>query len=613
MTRRKKLTAEDIWALPRVGSPVPSPDGSRLIVPVLTYSVEANEGTTRLWLMDSEGGGRRALTTAEQSSGSPSWAPDGKRIAFIRKPGGKKDEKKPGAPKHPEKPQLYIMPVDGGEPERLTDLPLGAADPKFFPDGESLAFLVPLLKDAYSVKKTAEAAKKLEEDTVKAVVTEDRWHRYWDHDITQGPIIHVFRLDLRTMKLEDLTPDNRRLWSPMDSSGSWDLSPDGKEIAWTACYDLPPYLKEVRYGVFTTDVKTRKTTFLTSYHEADAFRPRYSPDGRLIVYGIQRDLDFYADKARVVVYDRKRKKHDCLTEDWDRSAAGWEFGASSNSVFLVAEDRARVGLFSLDLRRPGIPRPLARTGTISTPRPTRRRVFTTMDMLTRPGEVVSFGLDGSGPKRVTDFSVAVMKKTRLGEVEEVHFKGAGGDRVQMFLVWPPGVRKGARRKLPLLHLIHGGPHGVFGDTWFYRWNAQTFAAQGYLVAMVNFHGSTGWGQEFTKCIQGRWGDQPLKDVEAATDELIERKYVDPKRMAVTGGSYGGYMVAWICSQVSRYKCAINHAGVSDFQIEWASDVTHHWEKSMGGSPWENQAGMDKYNPMRHARGFKTPMLVIHGE
>jgi dipeptidyl aminopeptidase/acylaminoacyl peptidase len=188
----------------------------------------------------------------------------------------------------------------------------------------------------------------------------------------------------------------------------------------------------------------------------------------------------------------------------------------------------------------------------------------------------------------------------------------------MFLVYPPGIRPPAGRRRPakpwpLVHMIHGGPHGIFGDEWHWRWNAQTFAAPGYLVALVNFHGSTSWGQDFTASILGRWGDQPYIDIMAATDHLIARGLADQRKLAVTGGSYGGYLCSWIASQTDRFSAIVNHAGVSDFQTQYASDVTQGRARSMGGEPWKNVEGMDLYNPMRHAAGFRSPMLVIHGE
>jgi dipeptidyl aminopeptidase/acylaminoacyl peptidase len=204
----------------------------------------------------------------------------------------------------------------------------------------------------------------------------------------------------------------------------------------------------------------------------------------------------------------------------------------------------------------------------------------------------------------------VLDELALHTVEEITFTGAEGHPVQMFVLHPPAAAAGPR---PLVHMIHGGPHGVFGDGWHWRWCAHVFGAPGYVVALVNFHGSTSWGQTFARCIQGRWGDQPYKDIMAATDLLIERGIADPARMAATGGSYGGYMASWIASQTDRFACIINHAGVCDLQLEWASDITQGWEDALGGAPWANLDGMDRWNPMRHAAGFKSPMLVIHGE
>jgi dipeptidyl aminopeptidase/acylaminoacyl peptidase len=162
-------------------------------------------------------------------------------------------------------------------------------------------------------------------------------------------------------------------------------------------------------------------------------------------------------------------------------------------------------------------------------------------------------------------------------------------------------------------MVHGGPHAAFGDTWHWRWNAHAFAARGSVIALVNFHGSTGWGQEFTASILGRWGDQPYDDIMAATDHLIAKGLVDPKRMAAAGGSYGGYLVSWIAAKTDRFACIVNHAGVCDFQTQFGSDVTQGRRRAMGGSPWEGIEAMDRYNPIRSASGFKTPMLVVHGE
>lgn len=594
----RPMTVEDLWALPRVGAPVPSPDGRQFVVTVTNYNMKTNDPTTRLWLND------RPLTTADASSGQPAWSPDGKKLAFVRKPGGNKV-------KFADQPQLYVIPADGGEAERLTELPLGVADPRFFPDGKRIAFLAPLLSDALTVEGTEKLLKEREEEPVKVRVTEDRVYRFWDRWLTDGKVYHLFTIDLETRELVDLTPDSRRHFDFMEPVDQFRISPDGAEIAFSATKTEPPH-DPILWGVFTIHVATRKTTLLTKDFPADEMRPIYSPDGRWIIFGMQKEWDFYADRVRLFAYDRKAKTFTNLTEDWDRSAHGWTFAPKdARTIYLTAEDNARVGIFTFDLAARKGPTLLARGGNFSSPQIAGDRIFVSHDTILQPPEAHSMGLDGKNLKRLTFHTEPAMKPLELHSVEEIVFKGAEGHDVQMFVLHPPGIDRKTRK--PLVHMIHGGPHGMFGDQWHWRWNGHIFGSQGYVVALVNFHGSTSWGQKFAQCIQGRWGDQPLKDVMAATDVLIERGYVDPKRMAATGGSYGGYMASWIAGNTDRFACIVNHAGVCDLQTQFASDVTQGRRRAFGGDLWENLEGLDTWNPLRKASGFKSPMLVIHGE
>jgi len=616
---KKPLTADAMWKMPRVGSPVPSPDGSRALVPVTTYDLDKNEGTTRLWLVPVDGDGEaRPLTTADASSGRPAWSPDGTKILFTRKPDG--DDAVP---------QVWVMPVFGGEPERITDVPLGAADPQWFPDGGRIAFVSNVYRDAATLALAGAEKKKRDEDPMKAHVTEDRFFRFWDQWLTGETYRHFFAMDLPGREPVDLTPDMFVHLGLMEATGLYEIAPDGDEIAFSGIKTGPPH-DELISGVFVLPLPARigpgmKAPVLheiTEGYDRNAFAPAYSPDGRTIVYGIQREKHFYGDKVRLVARDRKSGREKVLTEAWDRSPAAWRFGDGSKTLWLLAEDDARVGVFTLDLPaarrapRKNPPRRIARGGTLAGLEIAGGRLFTNRSTLREPPE--AFVLDDGARKlrRLTTFTKAAMKDVLLSPVKEIRFAGAGGERVQMFVLLPPGTKwpKPGRRwtKRPLVHLIHGGPHAVFGDQWHWRWNAQAVAAPGYVVALVNFHGSSSFGQEFTKSILGRWGDQPYEDILRATDELVGMKLVDDRRVAVTGGSYGGYLVSWIASQTDRFACIVNHAGVCDFQTQFASDVTYGRARSMGGEPWEDIEGMDRYNPMRHAEGFKTPMMVIHG-
>jgi len=597
---KRRLTAEDLWKIARVGTPEPTPDG-RVVVPVTTYDLESNKGKTRLWLVPPEGGAPHPLTSEDHSSTDPAVSPDGRRLSFLRARGE-------------EKPQLYVMPLDGGEAERLTDLPLGALDPRWFPDGKRIAFVAMLLAAAPTPAGTKELMEKRAKDPVRVQITEDRVYRYWDHWLLEGERPHLFVLDLETRRLTDLTPAGTGWFDLMDPSGQYDIAPDGTEITFAANASLPPH-QLLRWALYTVPTSGGGSVQCltpegTPPQSADSWRPRYAPDGKSIYYGMQRDPYFYADKVRIVRYDRAGKTHTVLTEGWDRSPAAWEV-APDGSLVLEAEDRARVLLFSLGVSG-GTPKPLWDKGTVSGLRVGGNgRIYFTLQSISAPAEAMSCRLDGRDPLKLTRFNDALLSEIALGEVREVEFAGADGERVQMFLVLPPGFDPA--RKWPLVHVIHGGPHGIAGDNFHFRWSPHAFAAPGYVVACVNFHGSTSWGQEFAACIQGGHGDKPFTDIMRATDTLLETGFIDEKSMEATGGSYGGYLVCWIAGQTGRFACLINHAGVFDLLAEYGSDITQGRHQSYGGEPWDRLEAIDRWNPARFARGFTTPMLVVHGE
>jgi len=593
----RPLTAEDLWRIPRVGAPAPAPDGTWAVVPVTTYDLDKNEGKTRLWMVSATGAFEpRALTSPEIASAAPRVSPDGARVAFVRR----RDKT--------EKPQLHILPLEGGEAEKVTDLPLGIADPRWFPDGRRIAFLAPLLTGHLTAEATKARLEEREKDPVKAHVTENRLFRYWDTWLDGGEVPHLFVLDLETRELKDLTPNSTRWFELMDPEGQYDISPDGAEIAFSANTSEPPH-RRVRWGLFTVPTAGGEPTCLTPGNKGEEMRPRYSKDGAAIVYGMQTDPDFYADRVRLVRYDRKAKTHTVLTEAWDRSASGWEFDDTGRLVFL-AEDRARVSVFAVPSSG-GTPTALHQGGAVSGLAVTKSRLWFTRQTLTETAESWTANLDGQAANAVTHFTEATTKDIALGETQELEFAGARGETVQAFIVLPPGFD--AKKQYPLVHVIHGGPHGISADQFHPRWNGHLFAAPGYVALMVNFHGSTSWGQEFTQCIQGHWGEYPMSDIEAATDALLATGFVDEKAMAITGGSYGGYLVSWISAHTNRYACVVNHAGVYNTQAQYASDVTQGRHRAFGGEPWDGLEAIDRWNPARFASGVNTPTLVIHGE
>lgn len=589
----RPMTAEDLWTIPRVGPPAPSPDGAWCIVPVTTHDLETNEAKSRLYRVAVSGGEAMPLTAPEHSSASPAVSPDGRRVAFTRK-----DAKG--------KAQLHVMPLDGGESRRLTDFPLGCFDPRWLPDGSAVIVAAEVLKGHFTPEATRAELERREKDPVKAHVTEERFYRHWDRWLTTGEVPHLFRCDLTGGAVVDLTPVAETWLDWMEPNGQYDVSPDGREVAYAGISFDPA--KGPRSAIYVAPTAGGAVTCLTPEHPSNDLKPRYSLDGRSLVYGMQHDPFFYADRVRLMRFDRGGRTHAPLLADWDRSPLHWEF-AADGTLCIEAEDRARVSLFTL--KGEGEPKLAIEGGTLQGITVRGTTVFGAIQNLSAPAEAFVWSPGEKAHRRFTRFTEEAMSRFGLGEVREITFEGSKGETVQMFVLMPPGAQAGV--KLPLIQCVHGGPHGISGDNFHPRWNGHLFAAPGYVVSMVNFQGSTSWGQDFAKRILGGWGDRPFEDVMLGTDLLVASGLVDENRMAAAGGSYGGFMASWIEGNTKRFRCIVNHAGVYDTLSQYASDWTFGRAESFGGEPWDGIEEIDRYNPARYAKGFETPMLVLHGE
>jgi len=582
---KRPIEPADLWNIPTVGAPCPSPDGTRLIVPVTRHDLEENKGTTRLWLLQS-GRRARAITADGVSSSNPVWSPDGTRLLLVRA-----DENK--------KAQIHLLRLDGGDAEKLTDCEHGTADPRWFPDGKRIAYLI------------RRQVVKQPETKAKFFASDERVPRFWDTWLTDGKRWHLFVHDLDSGDAFNLTPRMKSHFGLMDPAGAYDIAPDGKEIAFSCIRTRPKQM--VRMGLFTVPVKRKPPSPrpIPLDEDYDGYSPRFTRNGKSIVCFVRRDVKSWASRSRIARIDRRTGKLHEIAPRWTLDPSDFKLGPRGE-IYALAETEGRVTLFRMGAK----PKPLRRGGSFAGLAIAGQRLWMRRSSLKAPWEIESCDVDGSDVRRETTFTARPMRELAVGRVEDVTFRGARGDKVQMYIVHPPAGAPKRGRKRPLLHLIHGGPHGSFGDVWHPRWNTQAFAAQGYLCASVNFHGSTGWGEKFAKSIVGEWGDMPYDDIMLATDWLIEKRDVDPKRMAASGGSYGGYMASWIASQTRRFRCIVNHAGVCDLQAQYACEIPDGWSRCAGGDLWsgdEAQAGLDRYNPLRHVGGMKTPMLILHGE
>lgn len=594
---KRPMTPEDLWAMERAGAPAISPDGKLVVFTINRFSVEENKGDTDLWLVPADGSAPpRRLTWNPGADGGPVWSPDGQRIAFVSKRGD--------AP-----PQLYVLTLDGGEARPVTKLPVAVQGPKWFPDGQRIGFVAAtwpdLNADWPAVQKRLDETKA---DKTQARIADTRLLRFWDEYRTDGRFHHVFVVDLATSEVKDLTPGLARTMDFLSPEESWDLAPDGGEIAYSVNNTEPPY-QTLNFDVFVRKIGSEPRN-ITEDNPAHDMAPRYSPDGRFLVYGRNRRPDVDPDFARLGRYDRKSGDTRMLAEDWDAQADGWTFTPDGRTLVFHVQEKGRVHVYSMPVDG-GAPRLLAKGGTTGGVDAAGNRIAFTRQSLLAPADVFTLALDGGAERRLTTLNAERLAEIDFGTVGEATFEGAGGDPVHMHLVFPPGFDP--KRKWPLVHVIHGGPHGASLDDFHYRWNGALFASRGYVVSMVNFHGSTGYGQAFAESILGNHADKPFEDMMKATDWLIAQGYVDEKRMAAAGGSYGGYLVAWILGHTDRFAALVDHAGVYDLMGQFASDDAYGRPNNYGAAPWTDPARIDLYSPSRYAKNFETPTLILHGE
>jgi dipeptidyl aminopeptidase/acylaminoacyl peptidase len=607
MARKKPITVDDLWKIERLSGPSLSPDGAQAVASLTRYSMEDNKSSTSLWLLSTLGGAPRRLTACGDKDGSARWSPKGDLIAFTarREQEGSKDQAS----------QLYVIAPDGGEARRAADVATGVEAFRWCPDGKRLVFISWVRPELKGSKAQAAAHKAFSERKETGYVTSESQYRHWDHNLPMGRVPHLHVLELGKSggagKVRDLfegTPYELNRAEP--SAESFDVSPDGKRIIFA--FDPAPEKRgDGRSALVEMELRSGKATVIAQHKEWDFATPRYSPDGGQVAFTASHQHIKHTMPSQLAVWSRSNGKWDVVSAEWDHAVHGpllWE--GDGSAVLFPAEQQGRTHLWRFDLadQRAEV---VARGGWVSGFDKAAGTLVTLSDTVLNPARMHVHAA-GAEPQRIEHFNDELLAQFDFGKVEEVWIKGALDDQVQMWVVYPPGFD--AKKKYPALHNIHGGPHTGPGDNWHYRWNTQVFAAQGYIVASVNYHGSSGFGYAFLDSITHRWGELELQDVEAGTDWLLKKSFVDRKRIFAAGGSYGGYMVAWMNGHVKpgRYQAYICHAGCFDWVAMFADDAYYWHAKELGNWYWKDMQQVHGQSPHAFAKNFKTPTLVIHG-
>lgn len=590
---------EDMQRLSRVSSLKLSPDGKWVAFVAAKPDTSKNRSATNVWIVPANGGEPQQLTFAEQgSNANPRWSPGGHYLYFL-------------SSRVDNKPQIFRLAITGGEAKQISNVPTGIADYVLSPDGKTIALTASVFPQCTDMPCNEKAEKEHADNPVKVRVITEIPFRRWDAWV-DGKRNHIFIMPAEGGAVTDVTPGDvdSPIWTE-DGTEEVAFSPDNLEICFSRYVE-----NEALTGnsdLFLMPASGGPTKAITTNKSMDR-TPLYSPDGRYIAYSATLRPMQESDLVRLFLYDRMTGEHRNLTETMDRSIDSYVWAPDSHSLLITYEDHGQEPLSRIDITTLKVT-PLVTSGAVvdeDISRDGTFAVFGKMD-LSHPVDAFRLNLAGStgAPTQLTSMNTDALKDIEFGETGSFTFPGWNGETVQAWKVTPPGFDP--NKKYPLVLLMHGGPENSWRNDFHYRWNAQLFAAAGYVVIAPNFHGSSGFGLKFMDAIRGQWGGAPFEDQMKAVDTALTWPYVDTTRVGAAGASYGGYMANWVEGHTDRFRTIVSHDGLYDLIGSlYSGDFVGGTLQEFKGTPWENPQALINQAPVTYAANFKSPMLIIHG-
>jgi dipeptidyl aminopeptidase/acylaminoacyl peptidase len=619
--QKKIPTHEDIWLMKRVGAPQVSPDGRWIVVPVVEPSYDDNTQLSDLWLVDTSArNSSRRLTSTRRPESGVIWSPDSRRIVFS----AQRDSD--------DTPQLYSLDLAaGGEAQRLTSLSGGARVPVFAHDGRQLAFVSIMYPDARD-----EATNKARIDANRARKSSARIFdgfpiRSWDHWLDERQVrIFVMSLDEEgqpTGPPRDLLAGTRLAANPGFSGRQTDtgeeldmeFTPDNRGIVFAAATNRDKAAFEFTDSqLFVVDVAGGEPRLITRGKNTWAL-PQFTPDGRALLALVEEQGENVYNATRLAAFSWPEPGEPrIISSGIDLAVSSYAITANSRTVYFTAEQAGNEKLFSVRLGG-GTVQTLfgvdegSYTNITIPERANNLALYGNWESASSPAEVALIDPKNGKSLVLTRFNGNRVVRLDLPRIENFWFTSSRGKRIHSLVVRPPGFDPS--KKYPLFVVIHGGPHGMWRDQFFIRWNYHLLAAPGYVLLLTNYSGSTGFGEAFARSIQGDPLKGPADEINEAADAAIrEFRFIDGGRQCAGGASYGGHLSNWLQATTTRYKCLVSHAGLVNLEAQWGtSDTIYSREVNMGGPPWKEGNVWRDQNPIRFADRFHTPVLVTIGE
>ncbi len=616
----RPITHEDLWLMPRVGAPALSPDGRLAVVSVMNPAYDSDDAESNLWLIHVDGSeAPRQLTFSTGSEAHVSWSPDSRRIAFTARRDGD------------EAPQIHMLDlVAGGEARPITSISTGARRPVFSPDGQRIAFTSNVHREAMNDEdsrriREEEDARKYNVLTFTGFPTRN-WNTWLDE---RQP--RVFVQTIGESEAVDLLAgtdlaahpgfDGARTAGGTELNPIW--APDGQSIIFVASRNRDRFAFDFTH----TDLwqvpagggEPRRLTGEDSPEGGDNWSgPSFSADGStLFVLRTPRtEYVFNASRLMAMDWPGLDNPREITLPDL-RSVRGFAVAPSGEEVFLLGQDAGLQRLYQAstdggEARIAFDQSEGAYSGLVIAGDAEQPTVLAGFASARQFSEVVRIDLENGGHTALTNFTGDRTAELDLQPVEHFWFESDEGLRIHNMLVRPAGFDPA--RQYPLLVLMHGGPHAMWTDSPHIRWNYHLLAGSEFVVLLTNFKGSTGFGEDFARAIQGDPLRGPANEINQGADVAIERfPFIDGERQCAGGASYGGHLANWMLGATDRYRCLVSHAGLVNLITQWGtSDAVFHREANLGGPPWEIPEVWLDQNPLMYAANWQTPILVTIG-